>query len=267
MAQAVRVARLEQESAIEIVRLLRGLLARGLVVAVLRDEGEVIGCRLGAHAAPVEPQRRARPLGKALPQQRQVKQPLAGIVDDPDRDRRRAAADLAEKLAGRVRRHEAHVDADLAQVVGARRPGRRARRHRLDVLLVAEARQPAGAGAFQPRADQAAAADHAEQRHAIGIVDRAQQIVDQAGDEHRLAGAAEPRHRQVDGRALRHVGEVGRVRKPPRRLGDVGGIPGGIGHQGRSRGFLPREISGLCVRMEAPSSAHSRESGNPGIVI
>ena len=53
---------------------------------MLRDEGEELGRRLGAHAAPVEPQRRARPFGERLRQQRQVEQPFAGIVDDPDRD-------------------------------------------------------------------------------------------------------------------------------------------------------------------------------------
>jgi hypothetical protein len=240
-AQPMRIARAGEEGAVEVVRLLRGLLAHGLAVAMLLDELEEFSSRLGAQAAPVEPQRRARPLGVGLVEQRQVEQPFAGIVDDAQRDRRRVAADLGEELPRRVRRGEAELDADLAQVVGARRPRRRAGRHRLDVLLIAEARQPSGAGGFQPRANEPAAAGHAEQRHAVGIVGRAQEIVDEAGDEHRLAGTAQARHREVDGRALRHVGDVGGFREPFLRLGEIGRIPGGGGHRVRSRKVLTRQ--------------------------
>ncbi len=50
-----------------------------------------------------------------------------------------------------------NVEPDLAQVVGADGPERRTRGHRLDVLLIAEARQLSGRSGAQLRADQAAA--------------------------------------------------------------------------------------------------------------
>ena len=94
-AQAVPVARLDEIGAVEVVRLLRHLLARDLVRPVLREERET-NSPLTSARTPLrqQPQRGARPLGVALRQQRQVEQPFARIVDDPDRQRRGVAADL-----------------------------------------------------------------------------------------------------------------------------------------------------------------------------
>ena len=96
-----------------------------------------------------------------------------------------------------------------------------------------------------------------EQRHAVRIVDRAQEVVDQAGDEHGLAGAAQPGHRQVDGRALRQVGEARRVGEPPRRLGDDRGhtrgrsvIGGGLAR------VLPREYRAFLRRNGSAASGN-----------
>ena len=132
----------------------------------------------------------ARPFGVALRQERQIEQPLARIIDDPDRQCRRAAADVAHELAERTLRREMHVDADFADIGRAPGPIGGDAAHRFDTVEIREARQPVRLGAFEPGGDQAAIADHAQQRHAAWIMERAQQIVDQAGDEDGLAGAA-----------------------------------------------------------------------------
>ena len=97
----------------------------------------------------------ARPFRIGLRQQRQVEQPFAGIVDETDRDMGRSAADFREKFSGSVGRHEADFDPDFPQIVGAMGPDRGSGRHRLHVFLIAESRQPARAGGFDPDAAQA----------------------------------------------------------------------------------------------------------------
>jgi hypothetical protein len=64
-----------------------------------------------------------------------------------------------------------------------------------------------GAAALHSGAEQAALAHHLQERHAVRVVHRAQQVVDQAGDEHRLAGTGQTGHRQPDGRAGGEVDE------------------------------------------------------------
>ncbi len=72
IAQAMGVARLEQERAIEIVCLFGQLVARHGIEAVLLDEAEEIARSLGAHALAVQRQHRARPLGIGLRHHRQI---------------------------------------------------------------------------------------------------------------------------------------------------------------------------------------------------
>jgi hypothetical protein len=108
---------------------------------------------------------------------------------------------LPTALAG-----EAHFDANLAEIGGARRPIRNG--HLLDIVEIGKLRQPARPRSLEMRGEQAALADHVEQRHPVGIVQRAEQIVDQAGNEHGLARAAEPGHRQPDGGAAGKLAEV-----------------------------------------------------------
>ena len=58
---------------------------------------------------PSRRQRLARPLGIALRHQRQIEQPFARIVDDPEGDRGGAAGDAGQQPARGVRRHELHL--------------------------------------------------------------------------------------------------------------------------------------------------------------
>src|SRR5262249_42723193 len=121
-AQAVLIARRDQQRAIELVRPPRDLVARRRVGAMVAEEGEEVARDLGARAGAAEPQRGARPIGVALREQRQVEQPFARVVDDLEPQRRGAAADLVEEKAERAGRHVVDLDLDLAEVAGARRP-------------------------------------------------------------------------------------------------------------------------------------------------
>src|SRR5262245_64128609 len=62
-AQSVAVARFEEIGAIAIMRLLRELLARGLVGRVLGDKDEKVARDVGASAIAQQPKRRARTHG------------------------------------------------------------------------------------------------------------------------------------------------------------------------------------------------------------
>src|SRR6266436_158848 len=74
----------------------------------------------------------------------------------------------------------------------------------------------------------AALADDAEQRHAVGIMRAAQEIVDQARNEDGLAGAAQARHREPDGRAAGKLAEIeplgclGEDRRQPAQIHERG---------------------------------------------
>src|SRR5262249_23554533 len=111
--QAMPVARLEKVGAIAIVQLLGDLLARSLLGPMLVEESEKVAGDLGAQALAQQTQRRARPLRVAEPDKRQVEQPLAGIIDNPEGERRRASGDLTHELAERAGRRETHLDPDL----------------------------------------------------------------------------------------------------------------------------------------------------------
>ena len=158
-AQAMAVARREQVGAVEVMRLLRHLLARGLFRPVLGDEIHEVARYLGAHALAHRPQRRMRPLAVALRQQREIEQPFAGIVDDPEGQARRASRDLGQELADRAGGREAQRNADLADIGGAVGPIRHVARHLLDIVEIGKARQPVRLRSFQLGGDQAALAD------------------------------------------------------------------------------------------------------------
>src|SRR5215472_3214845 len=108
------------------------------------------------------------------------------------------------------------------------------------------------AGAFHGGGDQAALADDAEQRHAVGIVGRAQEIVHQARDEDGLAGAAQAGHREPDRRAAGKLAEV----EPLGRLGEDRRQPAQI-HDGRHLTSAPSpwvpSISAF-TRVHSPAS-------------
>ena len=199
------------------MRLLRDFVARRLIGPVPGDEGEKVAGDPGSAPTAHQGHGRARPIGKALVQQGEIEQPFAGIIDDPDRHLCRGTGDLAEKLAHRVGRREAQIEADLADVDGASGPVRDASGHFFDIAEIREARQPVRLGAFKIGGDQAALTGHLEERHPVRIVECAQQIMDQAGDEHGLAGPAEPGHRQPDRCRARKFADI--ADQTPRRLG------------------------------------------------
>ena len=208
------VARSDQQRAIKIVRLLGDRLAQSLKRRMIGDEAEIVARRLRAYAAPPQTQHRARPVGIALRQQRQIEQPLARIIDDPEPERRGAAADAAEHVADQPGRDKADIDADLADVRGRLRPASRRRGKGLDIVHIGKTRQQVRLGAFQPGGNQPALADHLEQRHPVRVVQCAQEIVDQRGYKDGLSGAAQTGHRQPDGRALSQFGQIGDVAEP-----------------------------------------------------
>ena len=78
-----------------------------------------------------------------------------------------------------------------------------ASRHLFDIAEIGESRHPMSLGAFEIGGDQAALPITVQQRHPVRVVQRAQEIMDQAGDEDGLAGSAEPGHRQPDRRRAR----------------------------------------------------------------
>ena len=200
------VARGDEIAAIAIVQFFGDLFARTLLGPVLRERGEKIARDLGPHAFAQQAHGRARPLGITHRHERQIEQPLAGIVDDPDREARRVPGNRADESSQRACRRKADFDADLAHTLGRRRPVRD--RHLLDIVAIGKGRQSVGAGARDSRRDQPALADHAEQRHAVGIVRAAQKVVDEARHEHGLAGAAQARHREGNRRAAGKLAEA-----------------------------------------------------------
>ena len=150
--------------------------------------------------------------------------------------------------------------------------------HLLDIGEIGKARQPLRLGAREIGGDQTAFADHVEQRHAVGIVDGAEQIVDQAGDEHGLAGAAQARHREPDRRAPRPV-RLSRspwpaVRTPARRWAATSSIDHGliIRFRGPIRVAAQRERHAVgsraacAAQVDARGERSSRNLGQCSIV-
>src|SRR5690242_13063053 len=109
-------------------------------MAMIGQKGEEITRRAGAHSAATELQRCARPFGVALVQQRQIEEPLARIVNYFELQSCRTAADPAEKGAERAGRNETDVNLDFADIGGAGRPVRGARRHALDISPIGKSR-------------------------------------------------------------------------------------------------------------------------------
>ena len=98
------------------------ILARRSVMVMIGQERDEIARSPGAHPAATQLQRGARPISVALCQQRQIKEPFAGIIDDPEFQGCNAAADPAEKKPERAGRNETDVDLDFADVGGTGRP-------------------------------------------------------------------------------------------------------------------------------------------------
>src|SRR5207302_1505230 len=76
VAQPTLVARLEEERAIKLVRLFGDLFACSLAGRMLREIGQKFGGKLRADTSAAKAQCRARPVGEALLQQGEIKQPF-----------------------------------------------------------------------------------------------------------------------------------------------------------------------------------------------
>ena len=139
------------------------------------------------------------PLLVAHVEQRQVDQPLAGIVDDVEVEPRDAEG--AAQRAGGV---ELDGDAQLAQAPRALRPLGRIARQRLEVRLVVEARHRVVGLRLEVGAlDAPLGLGHEERQAAAG-----DEIADERGDEDGLAGARQPGDAEPQ-RGRHHVGQHG----------------------------------------------------------
>ena len=122
------------------------------------------------------------PVGEVLVHQRQVEQPLAGVVDDVEVDDARAGPAGEEAGGG-----DAQRQAQGGDRAGALGPVRVGGGQGGEVVLVGEARDGVVGLRLQVGGLDAALGGGAELRHAAAV----EQVGDQRGDEHGLAGAAE----------------------------------------------------------------------------
>src|SRR5271166_1760978 len=228
IAQPALVARAQQERTVKVMRLPGDFVGCGLIAAMGGDEGEEVAGDLRPAAVPHRGDGRARPLAEALLQKRQIEQPFTGVVDDFHGHLCWTAGDLAEQLPNRIGGREADFETDLADVDRAIWPVGNAAGHLFDIPEIRKSREPVRLAALEVCGDQPAVADHAEERHPVRIVDRAEEIKDQAGDEDGLTGAAEARHREPDRRASRKLTEI--AGQTLRRLHKNGREPAQVDH-------------------------------------
>ena len=147
-------------------------------------------------------QRIGAPFGKAQPEQWQVEQPFAGIVDNIEIERR-GAGHSRPPFGRLVFEH----DAQLRNPARAFRPGRRICRQRRHMLLISETRN-GGVWIFgELGADEAPIG----QRREAGQASLGQQIMHQRGDENGFSGARQPGHAQPQGRGQDPAGAIGKI--------------------------------------------------------
>ena len=150
------------------------------------------------------------PCFEGLVEQGEVQQPLAGIVDDIQMQRRRAGQ--ARQEPGRL---IAEREADLADPPRAFRPDRLCARKRREMGFIIEARGFAVRMLAHGGGDQAPVRCGGKLRHPPAR----QQIGDQRGDEDGLACAAEAGDAEPQGRLEQHFG--GAVARFFRKAEDV----------------------------------------------
>ena len=151
------------------------------------------------------------PLLVAHVEQRQVDQPLAGIIDDVEVEPR--DAESAAQGAGRL---ELDGDAHLAKAAGALRPLGRIARQGVEVRLVVEARHRVVGLRLEVGAlDAPLGLGHEERQPPAG-----DEVADQRGDEDGLAGARQPGDAEPQ-RGRHHVGQQGAGAMPSLARGVV----------------------------------------------
>src|SRR6516162_145911 len=208
VAQAVLVARAHEERVVEVMRLSRELVACRLLGAMATDESKEVARDLRPAALAHRGERCARPFAKALLQKRQIEQPLTRIIDDLQGGPRRTAGNLAQELSDRICRHETQIKPDLAEIDRAIRPVRTAAGHLFDIAEIGKSRQPVRLCALEIGGEQAALPHDIEKRHPVWVVDGAQEIMNQARNEHGLAGAGKARNGKPDRPAARKLAEI-----------------------------------------------------------
>ena len=200
--------------------------------------------------------RRARPVPEGLVHQRQVEQPLARIVDDVEVDGVRPGQSADQSL----RRHPER-QAQGGDRAGALGPVRVRAGQGVEMILVGEPRDGVVGLWLQVRREDAPFGLGAQLRHPPAV----DQVGDQRGDEHGLAGAAEPRHPEPDHRVADHPADIGH-----RVLDAVGEAAGqtveiqsaasslACPRSSRSWRWLQRR---LAIR---PFALHAPDPGRPG---
>ncbi len=143
--------------------------------------------RLGAALGPR--QGLVRPLAKVPVDQRQIEQPLAGVVDD---------VEMHRPLAAEAAQHPAGLDpqrqAQLADGAGPLGPARGGPGHRGKVRLVVEARHRVVGLRLQVGGADRPSRRRGEARHPAPL----DHVGDERGDEHRLARPAEAGDAEAD---------------------------------------------------------------------
>ena len=181
---------------LQVAREERGAGERNLLVGggIDIERGEEREPVLGGSRALRRPRlfdRPARPVRERLLQQRQVDQPLAGIVDDIDMQ-----ASGPQRAPQRRGRRVLDGDAQLADAPGALRPLRRVLGEIGQVLLVSEARHAVVGLRLEVGAGDPPLGHGGKERQAAA----GDEVAHQRGDEDGLARARQPRDPQAHGR-------------------------------------------------------------------
>ena len=186
----------------KLCRLARGFLG-GRTARIERGEKSApVGSERRACGGGARLERLARPVRIGLAEQWQVEQPLAGIVDEVDGHRRRALAPASGALE--FQRQPQFGDAArglwpvaCVDAVGPAGQGG-------EVVFIGKARHGVVGLGFEPRPDEPSLGMGAQHGQAA----TANEIVDERGDEHRLAGARQASDAEAQARAghiVRHA--------------------------------------------------------------
>ena len=178
--------------------------ARRRLVERRRRVGRLERREPGARRASARPGRAGggdrgrRPVGEALRHQRQVEQPFAGVVGDVEMHGLRPGKARDQARGAQPQRQPQGRDR-----AGALGPARLGREQRREMLLEGEARHGVVGLRLQVGREDAALGGGAQLRHPAAL----EQVRDQRGDEHGLAGAAEAGDAEPDHRVEQALAE------------------------------------------------------------
>ena len=225
------LARLAQIGGEQLGDVARAVLV-GLGVRVEAGErGAPVGRERRAGAGLARGDRLARPRRVGLVEQRQVEQPFAGIVDDVEVEARRCRRSSAPRARTRSSGEAARCAGSTAASGGRGRRGSPDAPRRRSAARRRRAAARAGRGRCVPR----------PRRRAPAAATPAIEIVDQRGDEHRLAGARQAGDAEPQPAAGEIVAE--RARDDARLEGEIGE---------KRQGGSAREIEPRLFRARVP---------------